>query len=152
MDEAAGVLLDVDAGDPGSPRLAADELEVSVDRQREIVLRNLVALGQVGVEVVLAVELAEGRNLAVERDAGQDAASMAAWFSTGSAPGSRRRRGRRGCSAARRRTRPSSRSTSWIREQLGVDFESDDRLVAVAGRASSRPDQELTKSDPARRS
>ena len=73
MDEPAGVLFDVDAGDASTPRLApGDELEVSVDRQWEVELRNLVSLGQVRVEVVLAIEFAEGRDRAVERDPGQD--------------------------------------------------------------------------------
>src|SRR5918992_1588764 len=71
--EPAGVFLDVDAGDTGAPRLApANELEMSVDRQRQIELRNLISLRQVWIEVVFAVELAEGRNRAVERHPGQD--------------------------------------------------------------------------------
>ena len=41
--------------------------------ERQVVLRDLVALRQVGVEVVLAVELGEGGDLAVQRQAGQDA-------------------------------------------------------------------------------
>ena len=52
-------------------RLAVDrELEMSVERQRQVVLRDLVALGQVRVEVVLAVELGEGGDVAVQRERG----------------------------------------------------------------------------------
>ena len=38
---------------------------------RQVVLRNLVVLGHVGIEVILAVELAVGRDLAVEHQAGE---------------------------------------------------------------------------------
>ena len=63
MDEAARVLFDVNAGDAGSPCLATrNKLQKSVDRQWEVILRNLVSLGQIRIEVVLAVELAEGRD------------------------------------------------------------------------------------------
>src|ERR1700716_1729111 len=40
------------------------------NRQRKVVLRNLIALGEVGIEVVLAVELAELGNLAAQRQGG----------------------------------------------------------------------------------
>src|ERR687897_5352 len=73
VNEPSSVFLDVDTSDAGSPRLApGNELEMSVNRQRKVVLRDLVALRQVGVEVVLAVEFAEWWNHTVERNASQD--------------------------------------------------------------------------------
>jgi hypothetical protein len=55
--------------------------------QRDVVLADLVVLGQVGVEVVLAVEPAPLGDLAVERQPEQVASSTACALTTGSAPG-----------------------------------------------------------------
>src|SRR5580700_3169665 len=64
-----GVLFEVDAGDPASDGLADDrKLEMSVDGQRQVVLRDLIALRQVRVEVVLPVELGEYGDVTVQRD------------------------------------------------------------------------------------
>ena len=53
----AGVLLEVDADDADPPRRAARlELERPAGRERAIVLRDLITLGQVGIEVVLPGE------------------------------------------------------------------------------------------------
>src|SRR5215207_1526688 len=73
VDEPAGVLLDVDASDSGPPhRAPGNELEMSIDRQREIELRDLIPLRQIRIKVVLAIELAEWRDRAIERHPGQD--------------------------------------------------------------------------------
>src|SRR5215207_4004221 len=73
VDEPASVLFDVDACNTGPPCLApAYELKMTFDCQREIELRYLVSLRQVRIEVVLAIELTEGWDHAVERDPGQD--------------------------------------------------------------------------------
>ena len=74
MQQAAGVLLDVDAADADAllPRAGLD-VDVTVDVQRQVVLRDLVALGQVGVHVVLAVEFRGLGHLAVEREPDGDA-------------------------------------------------------------------------------
>src|SRR5918995_6529616 len=62
VEERAGALFDVDASDTGPPhRAPGNELEMSIDRQREIELRDLIPLRQVRIEVVLAIELAEWR-------------------------------------------------------------------------------------------
>ena len=60
--ELRGVLLEVDAVDP-------DVAEPAVRAVRNVVLADLVALRQVGIEVVLAVEDRPRRDLAAERDA-----------------------------------------------------------------------------------
>ena len=58
--ELGGVLFQVDAVDPHVPELAAAA-------QRHVVLGDLVALGVVGIEVVLAVKHRAPRDLAPER-------------------------------------------------------------------------------------
>jgi len=71
--QLAGVLLQVGADDPDALRPAARQVDVqvAVDGQRMLVLADLVALGQVGVEVVFAGELAEGRDVALQGQADQ---------------------------------------------------------------------------------
>ena len=66
VDELRGVLLEVHAVDPHAGQLAAAA-------QRLVVLGDLVALRQVGVEVVLAVEDRARRDLAAEREADHQA-------------------------------------------------------------------------------
>ena len=70
MLQGARVFLEMRAPDPDA--LAVRQREPAVDRQRQVVLRDLVALGKVGVHVVLAVELGVLGRLAVEREAGSD--------------------------------------------------------------------------------
>ena len=71
--QARGVLFQVDARDANAGRCAVDlNVKVAVDAERQVVLGNLVPLHQVGVGVVLAVELGVLGNLAIERQAGAD--------------------------------------------------------------------------------
>src|SRR5712691_10654705 len=63
MDELARVLLQMHAPDA---HLARADLEQTVDAHRQVVLADLIALGQVGIHVVLAVELGVSRDRAVE--------------------------------------------------------------------------------------
>src|SRR5207249_7493605 len=65
VDQLARVLLEVDAPDAHPP---LPELEAAVDAHGQVVLADLVALGQVGVHVVLAVELGVPGDLAVQRE------------------------------------------------------------------------------------
>ncbi len=68
VDELAGVLLDVDAGNAdalGVPLLVHHGVDVAVLAEGDIKLGNLVGLGQVGVEIVLPVRLADGVDGAV---------------------------------------------------------------------------------------
>ncbi len=72
VDQAPGVLLDVHACNASALFLArGDELQRSIDAQRQVVLRDLVPLGQVRVHVILAVHLAVRRDLAVQRQSRQ---------------------------------------------------------------------------------
>ena len=85
--ELRRVLLEVDAVDAhvAQPPAAA---------QRDVVLGDLVALRQVGIEVVLAVEDRPRRELAAEREARSSARSaIACALTTGSAPGRPRHTG-----------------------------------------------------------
>ena len=73
VEQLAGVLLQMGPRDAAAPRLAIDlELEVALAAERQVVLRDLVTLGQVRIEVVLTVELREFRDLAAERQPGPD--------------------------------------------------------------------------------
>ena len=65
VDELPGVLLEVHTPDPD--RATADR-ELAVEAHGQVVLTDLVALGQVGIHVVLAVELGVARDLAAQRE------------------------------------------------------------------------------------
>ncbi len=68
-----GVFLQVDARDADAAVLAVDmDHQVAIGAQRHIILRDLIALGQVGIEVVLAVELRVFGDVAVERERRHD--------------------------------------------------------------------------------
>ena len=57
MDQLAGVLLQVNPGDADALEAAVDlNVQVAVLRQGQLVLGDLVALGQIGVKIVLAGE------------------------------------------------------------------------------------------------
>ena len=70
-----------------------DDIDDSRARQAAVVLRDLVALRQVGIEVVLAREARERVHAAMQGTAAPMASSTAWRFSTGSAPGSPRQTG-----------------------------------------------------------
>ena len=73
MGQAGGVFFQVDAGDANASRCAVHlDVKVAVNAERQVVLGDLVPLHQVGVGVVLAVELGELGDLAVEGQAGAD--------------------------------------------------------------------------------
>jgi hypothetical protein len=65
----AGVLFHVHAGDPDRDRAAGRrEADGAARRERAVVLGNLVALGQIGIEVVLSREDRPGMDLAAQRE------------------------------------------------------------------------------------
>ncbi len=70
VDELARVLLEMHAADAHA---AAVEIEVAADAHRKVVLADLVALREVRIHVVLAVELGVVRDLALERERGLEA-------------------------------------------------------------------------------
>ena len=88
----AGVFFQMGADDADplglDPSLGIADLQPAVVAERQIVLADLIALGQVGIVVVLAVPLGEAGDLAVRaprRSAGP--ARKASRFITGSVPG-----------------------------------------------------------------
>ncbi len=106
VDQLRRVLLEVHAVD-------AHVAEAAAAAQRLVVLGDLVALGQVGIEVVLAVEDRARRELAAERQADHQPEVDRAlrWRPAGSRAGPGRP-GRCACSAARRTTARSRRTSS----------------------------------------
>ena len=69
------------------------DLEPARRRERQVVLADLVVLGQVGVVVALAVPLGEARRSAIQGHADHDGYSTALRFITGSTPGMPRHTG-----------------------------------------------------------
>ena len=106
VDELARVLFQVHPGDAHPQEAPVLQLHVQMpaDAQGQVVLRDLVGLGQVRIEVVLAVEDGPAGDAAVESEG--DAGGVLDGLLVGDrkhardAPG---RSGTRGCSAARRR-------------------------------------------------
>ncbi len=73
--QLAGVLLDMDALDPdllgrALVLLVEQDLDLALADQRVVELADLIALRQIGVEVILAVEAAPAVDHRVERHAG----------------------------------------------------------------------------------
>src|SRR5262249_34488343 len=67
VEHLAGILFQVDTDDADSLTACSRlDLEVSVVAEGQIILADLVVLGQVGVVVVLAVPLGKGSDIAVE--------------------------------------------------------------------------------------
>ena len=117
VDELARVLLHVRPGDADPVDAAVVQLDVQMaaDADGQVVLRDLVALGQVGIEVVLAVEDGVVGDAAVQRQ--RDARGVLDRPLVGDrqrCPGAPGRPGRRAC-WARRRSSGCSRRTSWWR-------------------------------------
>ena len=90
----AGVVFHVDAGDADAFGCAVDhDIDEAVLGERLIVLRNLVALGQVGIEIILAGETGDRIDAQFSAMAALMASSTASRLRTGSAPGNPRQTG-----------------------------------------------------------
>ena len=134
---ARGVLLEVRAGDADDDLAALGRhrhRQAAVARQREGVLADLVALGQVGVEVVLALEAHRlGLDLAVQCQPGEHHELH------GAAVDDRQRTRHAHADGADARVRLVVLALGWGRRagaehlglgpQLCVDLDPDDRLV-----------------------
>ncbi len=73
VDQLRGVLLEVGPGDPDRERpVGRLEREPALGGERQVVLADLVALGQVRVEVVLAVPAGRVRGRRLDRGAGRE--------------------------------------------------------------------------------
>ena len=129
--QLAGVFFEMDAGNAAPPGLAFHvELEATVAAEWQIVLRDLVALGQIGIEVVLAVELRELRNLAIEGERGADGRLDRPSVDHGE--GARESEADRAGVGIRRRRQVVGGAAAEhlaLGQHLGVDLESDHDLV-----------------------
>ncbi len=111
------------------------DVEIPLADDRVVELADLIALRQVGVEVVLAVEAADAVDLGVEREAGADRLGDALAVEHGEHP---RHRGvdeadlgvRRGAEA-----RGGAAEQLRLGGHLGVDLEPDDDLPVAGGAA-----------------
>ena len=71
VDRLAGVLLQMQPFDADRQRLAIDiDLDFALADDRLLVLADLIALGQVGVKIVLAIENASEVNFGVQPEPG----------------------------------------------------------------------------------
>ena len=132
----ARVLLEMQALDPDPDRMVGGEvdLDLPLADDRALVLGNLIALRQVGIEVVLAVEGRAAVDLGLEAEAGAHRLSHA--FAVDDRQHARHRRVdernmRVGLAAERRR---SAGEQLRARGHLGVDLEPDDHFP-IARRA-----------------
>ncbi len=116
----------------GSLAVGGRTLERPPIAERLVVLGDLVGLGQVGIEVVLAVEAASARR-SRSRAPGpmRIASSTRLALSTGSTPGGPRHTGQMWVLGGVAEARARSRRTSWCAWELDVDLEPDDRLPAA---------------------
>ena len=135
MEQLGRVLFEVGAGDPDSPRLTIDvDREPAVDAERQVVLRDLVALEQVGIGVILAVELRRFGVLAVQGLAGHQRVLHRALVNDGEHPGQCEADGAHvGVGLGARVVGTAAAEHLALRLQLDVGLEPDDRLVVSGG-------------------
>ena len=132
VEQLAGVLLQMGPRDAAAPRLAIDlELEVALAAERQVILRDLVTLGQVRIEVVLTVELGEFRDLAAERQPGPDGLLHGAPVDHRQRPWERQADGAGvGVGRSREVVRGAAAEHLALGQDLGVHLEPDHHLVA----------------------
>ena len=130
MDALAGVVFHVDARDADAlVRAGHVDIDPAVLGQRLIVLRNLVALGQIRIEVILAGEDRAGVHRAVQRQRGLDGEfhSMAVQHRQRA----RQTQANRADIGIGRRSETGGAAAENLgsRGQLDVHFQADHRLV-----------------------
>ena len=130
MEALAGVLFHVKAGDADAlGAVGRGHIDIAVLGERLVELGDLVALGQIGVEVVLAGEDGALADLAVECERGQRGELDGALVEDGQGSGQAEASGtdvgiRRGAEAV-----GAAAECLGLGEELDVDFESDDGFV-----------------------
>ena len=137
MHQLAGVLLDMDALDPDPLGLVPHlDLDRALTDQRMVELADLIALRQIGVEIVLAIEPRPFVDLGLDRKAGPH--RLADAFAVGHG----QHAGHGGIDQADLRIGLGPESGGGAREQLGVarhlrmDFKADHDLP-VTGSAGN---------------
>jgi hypothetical protein len=130
----ARILFHVYAPDPDAvPRAGRLVLEEPVGRERLVVLRDLVALRQVGIEVVLAGEDGGRLDRAAERERGAHRQFDRARVQDRQRPG--QTQADRTDVGVRRRAEPRTAGAEDLgrREELRVNLETDDRFIHGQG-------------------
>src|SRR5450759_3920906 len=127
----AGVVFHVDAGDADALGTAVHhDIHEAMLGHRLVVLGDLVALGQVRVEVVLAREPRKGAYLAVQRERALDGQFHGLAAEHGERAGKAEANRAHVGVGRRAETGGAAAEDLGGRGQLHVDFEPDDRLVA----------------------
>jgi hypothetical protein len=138
VDRLAGILFEVGAGQVDAMgHLADEELDRSALDHRRFVLADLVALGQVGIEVVLAREDRKRRDRGADREAEADGPLDRAAIGDrqGAGQGEVDRR-RLGVGRGAERGRGAAEDLRAGRE-LGVGLDADHDLVAADERRAA---------------
>ena len=138
VDRLAGVLLEMDAHEPHAQRarravLLERDVEPAARDDRLLVLRDLIALGQIGIEVVLAREHGVAPDLAVRGEPGADRELDRA--AVEHRQHARQREADRVDGVVRRQPVADRRGAEQLRggAQLRVHFEPDHHLLALLG-------------------
>ncbi len=142
--QLAGILLQVGPRDPNSLNLNLSlilnlNLDPPVPAERQLILADLVAFGQVGVVVILAGEQSVFGDGAVQRQPGQD--RLLHGRAVDHRQHARQRHAYRANMRVGRRGRVVSAASAehfGLRLKLGVDFQADDGFVGDHGILSGR--------------
>src|SRR5262249_33926844 len=144
--ELGRVLFEV--GSVDSDRRPVGDRELAAGSERDVVLADLVALWEVGIEVVLAVEDRARSDLAAEGQRDHqpevDGALVERRQGAGVAEADRARQGVR----RRAERQPAAAEHLRARLELHVDLEADDRLVSRQPHPSSDPSAGLPAGGP----
>ena len=131
MQALAGVVLHVQAGDADALLLAFGfDIQIARERQRQLVHRNLVALGQVGVEIVFARKTRVWLDFAVNGQRSAQSQLERAFIKHRQRPGQTEAHG--AGIGIRRRAKFCRAAAKGLGDglELGVHFEADDGFVA----------------------
>jgi len=125
----AGILFQVRARDADNLLLTIDfDLERALLHHRQLVLRNLVTLGQVGIEIILAREHRARADRAPIAKPSLVAMRAASRFITGSTPGNARSTAHAWVFGSGAVLRGRSGEQLTLGEQLHVHFQTDNRF------------------------
>src|SRR5437899_4705570 len=119
---------------PDADALSALQLQPAVDGEREVVLRDLITLRQIGIHVVLAVELGVIGRLAVQREPRRDRELDRATVRHGQRTG--KSKADWANERVRRRTEPARLAAAEhlrLGVELDVRLDPDDELVRSGG-------------------
>ncbi len=162
VQELAGVLLEMEPLDPHALRVMGERQQSALGK-RTVVLADLVALRQVGVEVVLAREDRGGMDLAAQRRGERD--GQVDGMAVDHRQGARVSQAHRADQGVRLGPEPVGAPAEHLalRQQLDMDLQPDDRLIVRhlaaksisarrrrrgRGRGSGAPDEGVVSAGP----